>query len=304
MRRVVVLCAIMVACSRREEAKPAPESTPAAPPIAEHNVASLTCRDGVLGAPSAEMPPPSVDGGVAPLSDAGALGGLGVFGTLGGGTLGAGRHVVYPIVGVPFETRGPRALAVAKGVCGAIDAIRDCHSASLRQTGAMDLELSVARTGKVIVVKHTGGEVTDADLATCVAEALTHRTFEPAAVGLTRYRLTFEQRTATGSASAETPATTGGDLAPEIVARIVRRNAPKMKACYEKALLTQPSLNGKIIVKFTIDEKGNVEDVKDGGSTIADATMKSCVRRIYEGMVFPAPKGGKVTVTFPMTFTS
>jgi hypothetical protein len=93
-----------------------------------------------------------------------------------------------------------------------------------------------------------------------------------------------------------------GRLPPEVIQRIVRQNFGRFRLCYENGLRTKPKLQGKISVRFVIDETGAIASVANAGSDLPEAGVVACVTRAFHGMSFPQPEGGKVTVVYPMTF--
>ncbi len=94
-----------------------------------------------------------------------------------------------------------------------------------------------------------------------------------------------------------------GRLPPEVIKRIVRQSFGRFRLCYEKGLRNNPDLEGRVTIAFTIGADGNVVTSTDGGSTMPDSAVKSCVVAGVRGLTFPAPEGGVVTVRFPVTFT-
>src|SRR6185503_9430036 len=58
--------------------------------------------------------------------------------------------------------------------------------------------------------------------------------------------------------AAGNPTLHGSGLVKEIVVRIVRRNLMRVRYCYEKSLMKNPSLAGLLMVKFTIRADGSV----------------------------------------------
>jgi hypothetical protein len=94
-----------------------------------------------------------------------------------------------------------------------------------------------------------------------------------------------------------------GRLPPEAVQRIVRQNFGRFRACYEKGLQQNPALSGRVATRFVIDRGGAVASAEDGGSSMADPAVVSCVVRSFRGISFPQPEGGVVTVTYPITFS-
>ncbi len=94
-----------------------------------------------------------------------------------------------------------------------------------------------------------------------------------------------------------------GRLPPEIIQRIVRQNFGRFRACYEAGLARSPTLAGTVSTRFVIGRDGNVANVGDGGSSMPDAAVTSCVLRAFYGVSFPQPEGGIVTVTYPIVFS-
>jgi hypothetical protein len=94
-----------------------------------------------------------------------------------------------------------------------------------------------------------------------------------------------------------------GRLPPEVVQRIVQQSFARFRLCYDMGAQTNPKLEGDVQVRFVIGRTGDVSTVADGGSTLADARVVTCIERQFDQLSFPAPEGGIVTVLYPMTFT-
>lgn len=108
-----------------------------------------------------------------------------------------------------------------------------------------------------------------------------------------------------GRVAAATATTTGAGLPSEVVSRIVRANVNQFQYCYEKAMTKNPTLAGKVAVKFVIDPSGAVSSASAADTNIADADMVSCVVGTVKKMSFPQPDGGSpVVVTYPFNFSS
>ncbi len=100
-----------------------------------------------------------------------------------------------------------------------------------------------------------------------------------------------------------TPSTGGtGVLAPELIQRTVRQNFGRFRACYESGLRGNPTLSGRVSVRFVIGRDGAVSSAASGGSDLADASVVSCVTRSFYGLSFAPPESGIVTVTYPIMF--
>jgi hypothetical protein len=93
-----------------------------------------------------------------------------------------------------------------------------------------------------------------------------------------------------------------GRLPPEVIQRIVRQNFGRFRLCYENGLKSNPTLSGRVSVKFVIDRSGAVSTAQDGGSELPDQGVISCVVRGFGNLSFPQPEGGIVTVVYPIIF--
>ena len=100
----------------------------------------------------------------------------------------------------------------------------------------------------------------------------------------------------------EGAASVNGRLPPEVIQRIVRQNFGRFRLCYEAGLRNNPTLQGRVAVKFVIDRKGAVALTADGGSDLPDGGVVSCVVRGFGNLSFPEPEGGMVTVVYPIMF--
>jgi len=88
------------------------------------------------------------------------------------------------------------------------------------------------------------------------------------------------------------------------VTKTVRKNMPALRNCYEKALKKNPTLEGKISVKFTIGTNGRVTSASAASDSIGDASVSSCVIDKFRGFVFDKPEGGSVSYVYPIVFKS
>ena len=102
---------------------------------------------------------------------------------------------------------------------------------------------------------------------------------------------------------AEPPAV-DGQLDPSIVAKEVRGRMAAIKGCYERSLKRNPSLSGKIVVRWTITAAGTVQGVEIDSDTIGDSEIVSCIKALIGRWRFAAPSGGSVEVSFPFLFSS
>jgi outer membrane biosynthesis protein TonB len=88
------------------------------------------------------------------------------------------------------------------------------------------------------------------------------------------------------------------------VSKTIRGSSAAVKRCYDKALLVNPTLKGKISVTILINEKGRVESVEISEDTVKDAEVVKCIKGVVSRLRFPKPDGGPASVTFPFVFTN
>jgi hypothetical protein len=94
-----------------------------------------------------------------------------------------------------------------------------------------------------------------------------------------------------------------GRLPPESILRIIRQNLGRARLCYENGLRRNPTLAGRVVVRFIIGRDGAVQSSADGGSTLPDPEVVSCIVRAFYGLSFPAPEDGIVTSTYPIVLS-
>lgn len=94
-----------------------------------------------------------------------------------------------------------------------------------------------------------------------------------------------------------------GRLPPEAIQRVVRQNLGRFRACYERGLVRQPSLEGRVVARFLIVRDGSVGFAADGGSSLPDASVSACVVRAFAALSFPEPQGGTVLVEYPLSLS-
>lgn len=96
-----------------------------------------------------------------------------------------------------------------------------------------------------------------------------------------------------------------GGLDPDLIAAIVKRYGPQIQHCYEKGLVRNPKVRGKVTTHFTIAGNGTVISPKIVESTLGDAFTEKCILQKIATWKFPKPKGGgTVGVTWPFILMS
>lgn len=94
-----------------------------------------------------------------------------------------------------------------------------------------------------------------------------------------------------------------GVFDPSVVVRTIGRRSARFQHCYERELPANPSLEGRVSVRFTIQPRGNVTNVQATGNSTGSDSLASCVLRTVQGIRFvPGPEGGSVTFAYPFMF--
>lgn len=93
-----------------------------------------------------------------------------------------------------------------------------------------------------------------------------------------------------------------GRLDPVRIRSVVDEHLELFGRCYDEGRRANPSLQGKVTVKFEIDPNGVVTKSADARSDLPDAAVVQCVVEAYRTLRFPRPDGGVVTVYFPLIF--
>ena len=96
-----------------------------------------------------------------------------------------------------------------------------------------------------------------------------------------------------------------GELSRDEIAKVVRANLRGIQSCYEKNLLKNPALSGKIVLKWVIDENGSVSKAEIVSDGLHNSKVGACLLTEARKWKFPHPRGGGVvTVTYPFMFNS
>ena len=86
------------------------------------------------------------------------------------------------------------------------------------------------------------------------------------------------------------------------VTKVINVSRAAIKRCYDKALMSNPQLKGKLSVKIVINQQGRVDSAEIVDDSLHDAEVSKCVRGVISRLRFPKPADGTATVTFPFAF--
>jgi len=95
-----------------------------------------------------------------------------------------------------------------------------------------------------------------------------------------------------------------GSIDREAVAKVVNAHLQEVRGCYERALLREPALAGKVVLEWTISLAGKVTTAKTKSSTLKSSAVEACILQSLKSWQFPPAKGGIVIVSYPFLFNS
>ncbi|HUS64979.1 MAG TPA: AgmX/PglI C-terminal domain-containing protein, partial [Kofleriaceae bacterium] len=120
-----------------------------------------------------------------------------------------------------------------------------------------------------------------------------------------------DARRAASATRPAAPALPAADLDKDVIRSSVRALLPMIQECYEEGLERAPSLQGDIVVHFTIDgepEVGGVigeSSIVTESTTLVDPQVLECVQETMYGIEIEPPSGGGVVeVTYPFRFST
>jgi hypothetical protein len=93
--------------------------------------------------------------------------------------------------------------------------------------------------------------------------------------------------------------TVQGPLPADVLQRELRGNEGRLRACYEAGLVSDPSLEARVIVSFEIDPDGAVTVASVGGADGRHASLVECILGVTSGLLLPRTEGA-VTVTYSL----
>lgn len=271
-----------VAASASAATGTSPTAAASAPFVVPASIAGIRCVDGSLSEPS--------DGGGT---------GLGV----GLGSHGPEEHLRGTFT--RFEGKlDPHAAATA--LCAA--PFSSCFGSDVSLL--VSLTIVVGEDGGIESATITNG-LPETALGACLTDAARKLALPKPTDGKATLEYTLDYRriyTAKSKGSAvkmiESGVDVTGRLPHDLIRRIVRANFPRFRACYAQGLKKDPALAGVVSVKFIIDSTGAVESVSLLPGSLPDPAVKSCVSGVFRTLSFPEPEGGKVTVTYPIDFST
>jgi len=80
-------------------------------------------------------------------------------------------------------------------------------------------------------------------------------------------------------------------ISKEAIQKVVKKQIPSIKICYQKSLEKQPNIQGWMILQLVIDSKGRVTNATLVSSKLNDKILEQCIIQKMKELTFPTPEG-------------
>jgi TonB family protein len=107
-----------------------------------------------------------------------------------------------------------------------------------------------------------------------------------------------------GRVSAAAPEVDSADVDRAALSRYIRDRLNAIRGCYERELKRNPSLKGKVVVRFNITPAGRAGDVRIEENSLGSPEVAACITGLMRSWVFPFKPPDEVPVQYPFLFTS
>lgn len=105
-----------------------------------------------------------------------------------------------------------------------------------------------------------------------------------------------------GGVSMQTPEVESTSVDREKLAAYVRGRKSAIQQCYEKELKRNPTLKGKVVVRFTINTTGRAIEIDIEENSLGSEAVAACIKTVIRGWVFPFKPPSDVPVAYPFVF--
>ncbi len=94
-----------------------------------------------------------------------------------------------------------------------------------------------------------------------------------------------------------------GALDKSLIDAVIKKHMNQIRYCYQRELPKNPTLGGKVTVKFVISKTGSVSKASTKSSTLNNSAVEGCINSRFMRFKFPEPKGGGIViVSYPFIF--
>jgi TonB family protein len=197
-------------------------------------------------------------------------------------------------------------------------------------SGSIDLEFTVATSGRVGTVRVVRSTFTDVQVNGCITDAIRAIEFPRPAGGrevVVTHTFSYSAIPSSRPPNATPPAPTPPSATPpatppppaipptavtprpQTQSQVVDsyrqhliQNTGGIRTCYTQALARNPNLSGEIEVRFAVNPTGEVALVEVSRSTLNDPAADRCVSDAIRAVRFPASGDSTVIVTHSFAF--
>lgn len=106
-----------------------------------------------------------------------------------------------------------------------------------------------------------------------------------------------------GRVSDATPEVETADLDKAALGRFIKARLSAIQGCYESQLKRNPSLKGRIVVRFTIGTTGRVTEVDIDENQMGNDEVASCIKAKIRAWTTPFKPEADATVSYPFVFS-
>lgn len=96
----------------------------------------------------------------------------------------------------------------------------------------------------------------------------------------------------------------GTSLSRSEIDTVMKRNMSRFRYCYQRQLMRDNSLQGKVVLGFSIAKDGTVSGATVKSSSLGNEEVGACLTQVMFTLQFPEPRGGGVVlVSYPFLFS-
>jgi hypothetical protein len=93
-----------------------------------------------------------------------------------------------------------------------------------------------------------------------------------------------------------------GPLGMPEVERTITPSFARFLDCYEAGRAEDPKLEGRVDIRFVIQQDGSIRDVRTAHTTLGSRVAESCLEASFRELSFPRSARGETTVIYPLFF--
>ncbi|MCY1033201.1 AgmX/PglI C-terminal domain-containing protein [Corallococcus sp. BB11-1] len=94
------------------------------------------------------------------------------------------------------------------------------------------------------------------------------------------------------------------EVSPKDMARFIQGRKAQIQRCYEKELKRDPTLKGRVMVRFNLKPNGRMENIEVEQSTLRSEGVSSCIITTIRGWTSHFRPSDDVPVSYPFIFSS